>query len=63
MNGKNFILTFPQCSEKKEVAAERLEQKWKDEMKGYIVCEEQHKDGTPHLHVYLSFHARKFQKP
>ena len=64
MNGKNFILTFPQCSEKKEVAAERLEQKWKDEMKGYIVCEEQHKDGTPHLHVYLSFHARKnFKNP
>ena len=37
---------------------ERLEQKWKDDLKGYIVCEEQHKDGTPHLHVYLQFHDR-----
>ena len=59
MYGKNFILTFPQCSISKELAVERLEQKWKDEMKGYVVCEEQHKDGTPHLHVYLSFHERK----
>nr|QTE03380.1 MAG: replication-associated protein [Grus japonensis CRESS-DNA-virus sp.] len=64
MNGMNFILTFPQCDTKKEIAVERLEQKWKDEMKGYIVCEEQHKDGTPHLHVFLQFHNRKnFKDP
>jgi len=55
MQGKNFILTFPQCDTKKEVAVERLEQKWKDDLKGYIVCEENHKDGTPHLHVFLQF--------
>jgi hypothetical protein len=59
MYGKNYILTFPQCDTTKEQAVERLEQKWKDELKGYIVCEEQHKDGTPHLHVFLSFHNRK----
>lgn len=58
-NGMNFILTFPQCDVKKEVAVERLEQKWKDELKGYIVCEEAHKDGTPHLHVFLQFSKRK----
>jgi len=55
---KNFILTFPQCDVKKEIAAERIEQKFKDLLKGYIVCEEAHKDGTPHLHVYLVFHDR-----
>ena len=59
MNGKNFILTFAQCSAKKEEAAERIERKWKEEMKGYIVCEEKHQNGDPHLHVYLSFHKRK----
>lgn len=59
MNGKNFILTFPQCATTKEEAAERLQQQWKDELQGYIVCEEQHKDGTPHLHVFLKFHQRK----
>lgn len=59
MNAKQFILTFPQCDTKKEVAVERLQQKWKDELKGYIVCEEQHKDGTPHLHVFLLFNKKK----
>ena len=64
MNRMNFILTFPQCATTKETAVERLEQKWKDEMKGYIVCEEQHKDGTPHLHVFLQFTKRKnFKDP
>lgn len=55
MQGKNFILTFPQCEEKKEIAAERIEQKFGDSLSGYIVCEEAHKDGTPHLHVFLQF--------
>ncbi|QDJ95277.1 replication-associated protein [Capybara virus 35_cap1_1079] len=53
--GKSFILTFPQCAEKKEVAAERIEQKFGSSLKGYVVCEEAHKDGTPHLHVFLQF--------
>jgi len=59
MSAKQFILTFPQCDVKKEVAVERLQQKWKEELKGYIVCEEAHKDGTPHLHVFLLFNQRK----
>lgn len=59
MYGMNYILTFPQCDTKKETAVERLEQKWKDDLQGYIVCEEQHKDGTPHLHVFLRFKKRK----
>lgn len=56
--GKNYILTFPQCDTKKELAVERLEQKWKDDLVGYIVCEEAHADGTPHLHVFLQFSTR-----
>lgn len=59
LQGKNYILTFPQCSVTKEVAVERLEQKWKEELKGYIVCEEEHKDGTPHLHLFLQFNEKK----
>lgn len=59
LQGKNYILTFPQCDVKKEVAVERLEQKWKDDLKGYIVCEEAHKDGTPHLHVFLQFREKQ----
>lgn len=64
MYAKQYILTFPQCDVKKEVAVERIQQKWKSELKGYIVCEEAHKDGTPHLHVFLLFQQRKqFLKP
>lgn len=59
MQGKNFILTFPQCDTTKEVACERLESKWKDDMKGYVVCEEKHEDGSPHLHVFLQFKEKK----
>lgn len=54
----NFILTYPQCDVKKEVAAERIEQKFGERLKGYVVCEEAHKDGTPHLHVFLTFHEK-----
>ncbi|AJD07529.1 replication-associated protein [Sewage-associated circular DNA virus-18] len=59
LSGKNFTITFPQCDVKKEIAVERIEQKFGSEIKGYLVCEEQHKDGTPHLHVYLSFLNKK----
>ena len=59
LQGKNFILTFPQCTVTKEQAAERLEQQWKSELQGYIVCEESHKDGTPHLHLFLQFKEKR----
>nr|QKI29018.1 Rep [Kummerowia striata CRESS virus] len=59
MQGKNYTITFPQCSVKKEVAVERIEQKYGSDLKGYLVCEEDHKDGTPHLHVFLQFRAKK----
>jgi len=36
-----------------------VEQKWKDELQGYLVCEEDHKDGTPHLHVFIQFKQKK----
>lgn len=59
MSGMSYFLTFAQCSEKKEDVAKRIEDKWPSDIKGYIVCEEQHKDGTPHLHVFLQFTKRK----
>jgi len=59
LQGKNFSITFPQCDVKKEIAVGRIEQKFGSELKGYLVCEENHKDGTPHLHVFLQFHDKK----
>lgn len=57
--GKHFTLTYPQCSTKKEVAASIIDDNWGDELEGYLVAEEAHKDGTPHLHAFLKFKAAK----
>lgn len=59
LQGKSFTLTFAQCATKKEAAAERIEERWGKELKGYIVSEEAHKDGTPHLHAFIQFHEKK----
>lgn len=59
MQAKSYTLTYPQCATKKEVAAERIEKQWGDELKGYIVSEEDHKDGTPHLHAFIQFKQPK----
>lgn len=64
MQGKNFTLTFAQCATTKEVATERIEKRWGKELIGYIVSEEAHKDGTPHLHAFLQFREKQqFNKP
>lgn len=55
LQGKKFLLTYPQCDVKKEVAVARLKLKWPTQMMGYVVCEEAHQDGTPHLHVFIQF--------
>lgn len=53
MNCKNFFLTFPQCPTTKEVAQDRIKEKWPECRS--LVCQENHKDGNNHLHVLLQF--------
>lgn len=56
LQAKNWILTFPQCALKKEQAILSIKEKWKkDELSFAIVAEEKHEDGSPHLHILLSF--------
>lgn len=55
LQGKNLFLTFPQCPAKKEEVQVRLLGKWQEELDWYIIAEEDHADGTPHLHLLLSF--------
>lgn len=55
LQAKRIFLTFPQCSRKKEEAVEHLLLKFPDQLDWYIVAEEAHKDGTPHLHCALQF--------
>lgn len=51
MQGKQFFLTYPQCGMSKERALEEF--KKLGPLKEWIIAEEDHKDGTPHLHAYL----------
>lgn len=52
MNVRNFALTFPQCVTSKEEAMERIT-KSRFGVKGALVVQENHADGTPHLHIAL----------
>jgi len=55
---KRLFLTYPQCSTPKEVALQRIQSNWMENLDWAIVAEEAHKDGTPHLHVILSLHTK-----
>jgi len=58
MQCKNFFLTFPQCPTTKEVAQERIKEKWPECRS--LVCQEEHKDGNNHLHILLQFDKKLF---
>ena len=50
---KGWFLTYPKCPIKKEDALELLKATGK--IKEYVICEEEHKDGSPHLHAYIKY--------
>lgn len=63
ISAKNWFLTFPQCDTKKDVAAERIDAKFRHDwatlgLRGYCIAQEQHKDGADHLHILLCFNER-----
>lgn len=58
IRGSKFFLTYPQCSTPKEWVVEQLPELFRD-LEGYVVAEETHEDGQPHLHVYLSLKATR----
>ena len=56
LQAKNWLLTFPQCDTKKQEAERSIKEKWnKEELNYAIIAEEKHEDGSPHLHILLSF--------
>lgn len=57
LQGKKWFLTFPQCPMKKDEALQNLKSHFPT-TEWIIVAEEQHKDGTPHLHIALCFTQR-----
>ena len=52
-----FFLTYPNCGVSKEDLMEHL--KSLGEVDKACVCQELHKDGTPHLHAFVKYQDRK----
>lgn len=55
-NAKNIFLTYPNCPLSKETLLEKLQ--GLHTFQYYIVCEELHESGEPHLHAVLTFPKR-----
>jgi len=59
LQGKNFIVTWPQCSETKEVVLERILEFFGDTLEFAVVSHENHADGSPHLHAAIALNRKK----
>lgn len=57
-----WFLTYPQCPMKKEAMLEALKvtlMNFKLEIKEYVICEEKHENGDPHLHAFIKLDRRR----
>lgn len=55
-NASRVFLTYPQCPLSKETLLEFI--KTIKEPTTYVIGQESHKDGTPHLHAFFSFDSK-----
>lgn len=59
---KGWFLTYPQCDIPKEAALKMLEkdlwQKYDLKIEEYVIAEEKHQDGNPHLHAFIKLNKR-----
>jgi len=65
LQGKKFFLTYPACPTTWTLESVKMciEEKT-DYIENYVYAKEQHEDGTPHFHVYLSLtHRLDTQNP
>lgn len=61
---KGWFLTYPKCPLKKEEVLPILEKSFPNQIiKEYVIAEELHEDGSPHLHCFIKFDKKvKFTK-
>ena len=59
LNAKNIFATWPQCSETKEDVLARSLEFFGDQLEFAVVCQEEHEDGSPHLHAVFALKSRK----
>ena len=53
---KGWFLTYPKCALGKEMLLSEL--KLKFNVVEYVICEEEHEDGSPHLHAFIKLDKR-----
>lgn len=57
---KGWFITWPQCAWTKEDVLDYIKSKYKTQgVKEYLICEEQHKSGDPHLHAFIKLGKQK----
>jgi len=56
---KNFLLTFPQFLGNKIIMWNLMKGRWKDDLVFASIAEEEHEDGSPHMHCVVSFKQSK----
>lgn len=55
---RGWFLTFPHCPVPKETALGIYKVRFGDDMVDWVIAEEKHKDGSPHLHAFIKFAQR-----
>lgn len=55
---KGWFCTWPKCPVSKEDALTILNTNGLPEIEEYVIAEEKHEDGSPHLHAFLKFKKR-----
>ena len=62
---KGWFLTFPHCPADAQSCLDdirdKLLSKWGLTIEEYVVCEEKHQDGSPHLHAFIKIHERRIR--
>jgi len=62
LDAKNLYLTYPQCHTKKEEVLQNVIKKFGEELKWIVICEEEHLDGSPHLHLSMALNGRYYSR-
>lgn len=57
-HAKQWFLTWAKCTLSKEAALLLITLCVSAPLAAYVICEELHKDGTPHLHAYLKYERK-----
>ena len=56
---KGWFLTYPKCPITKEDALTILETNGLPKIVEYVICEEKHEDGSPHLHAFIKLEKKR----